>query len=295
MKIKFWGVRGSIAVPGLNTVKYGGNTTCIEVVTDEGDRIILDAGTGIFPLGQSLLAQLPLQCSLFVTHTHWDHIQGLPFFVPLFIPNNKVDIYGAFDPVYQKSIKDVLMQQMEYCYFPVRESELKAEIQYTSLREEQVIQVGSATVTNILMNHPVLDFGYKVECGGKKVFFSGDHEPPYNIYDPGDEFYEEYNGLIDQKNQIIMDFINKVDVLILDSYYTSEEYPTKKGWGHGTFDTCIDMARKADVGSLYLTHHEPTRSDDDLDTIFNKIQNENKGSQQGPKIFLAQEGLEIEV
>ncbi|MGR3177702.1 MAG: MBL fold metallo-hydrolase [Candidatus Anammoxibacter sp.] len=293
MKIKFWGVRGSIAVPGLNTVKYGGNTTCIEIVTDEGDRIILDSGTGIFPLGQSLLAKLPLQCSLFVTHTHWDHIQGLPFFVPLFIPNNKVNIYGAFDPVYKKSIKDVLMQQMEYCYFPVRESELKAEIQYTSLHEEQVIQVGSATVTNILMNHPVLDFGYKVECEGKKVFFSGDHEPPYNIYDPDDEFYEEYNGLINQKNQIIMDFINKVDVLILDSYYTNEEYPTKKGWGHGTFDTCIDMAKKAGVGSLYLTHHEPTRSDEDLDSIYNKILSEN--NQQGPKIFLAQEGLEIEI
>ena len=185
------------------------------------------------------------------------------------------------------------MQQMEYCYFPVRESELKAEIQYTSLHEEQVIQVGSATVTNILMNHPVLDFGYKVECEGKKVFFSGDHEPPYNIYDPDDEFYEEYNGLINQKNQIIMDFINKVDVLIMDSYYTNEEYPTKKGWGHGTFDTCIDMAKKAGVGSLYLTHHEPTRSDEDLDSIYNKILSEN--NQQGPKIFLAQEGLEIEI
>lgn len=288
-------MRGSIATPRPDTVKYGGNTTCIEVVTDEGETIILDAGTGIFPLGQKLLAQLPLKCSLFLTHTHWDHIQGLPFFVPLFIPNNNIHIYGAFDPIYQKSLKDILNLQMEYCYFPVRETELQADIQYTELHEQQVVEVGSTKVTNLLMNHPVLNFGYKIECGDKKIFFTGDHELLYNIYDPDDDYYEEYESLINQKSQRILDFIKNVDVLIADSAYTNEQYQTKKGWGHGTFDTCINLAKQADVGSLYFTHHEPGRSDDDLESIYNKILDENKNETQGPKYFVAREGLEIEV
>lgn len=295
MKIRFWGVRGSIACPRSDTVRYGGNTTCIEVIADDGNRIILDAGTGIYPLGQKLLSQMPIKCSLFLTHTHWDHIQGLPFFVPLFISNNSVHIYGAFDPVYQKSLKDILKVQMEYCYFPISARELKADIRYTSLHENQVIEVGSTRVTNILMNHPVLNFGYKIECGEKKVFFTGDHEPLYNIYDPDDDYYEQYDSLINQKNQMILDFINKVDVLIADSDYTKEEYQAKNGWGHGTFDSCIDMAKQADVRRLYFTHHDPSRSDDALEGIYNKIQNESSNNPQEPKYFLAQEGLEIEI
>ncbi len=295
MKVRFWGTRGSIACPRRDTIKYGGNTTCLEVETDEGDIIIIDAGTGIFPLAQTLMARMPLQCSLFITHTHWDHIQGLPFFTPIFIPNNTVDVYGAFDPVYKKSLKDILGQQMEYCYFPVRESELKAEMQYTSLHEKQVVEVGSAKVTNILMNHPVLNFGYKIECNGKTMFFTGDNEPPFNIYDPEDDFYEEYKDLINQKNQMLYDFIKDVDILVVDSAYTNEEYKMKKGWGHGTFDSSVNMAIQANAKRTYLTHHEPVRSDDQLESIYNKLVEDNKSSLQGMELFLAQEGIEVEV
>jgi phosphoribosyl 1,2-cyclic phosphodiesterase len=122
MQITFYGVRGSIPSPGPDTVRYGGNTTCIDVITDNGDRIILDGGTGIRQLGLDMMNSLPLQCSIFITHTHWDHIQGLPFFTPLFVPGNKVDFYGAFDPVYMKDLRTILAQQMEYCYFPIREN-----------------------------------------------------------------------------------------------------------------------------------------------------------------------------
>lgn len=295
MKIKFWGVRGSIATPRLDALRYGGNTTCIQIVTDSGENIIIDAGTGIFPLAQTFLSQLPLTCSIFFSHTHWDHIQGLPFFIPIFIPGNNIHLYGAFDPIYQKTLKDILNQQMEYCYFPVRESELKADLKYTSLREEQVIEIGNTKVTNILMNHPVLNYGYKIECGDKKMFFTGDHEPLFNIYDPEDDYFDEYEGLINQKNQRIIDFIKNADVLIVDSAYTNEEYKDKKGWGHGTFDTSINLAQKAEVERAYLTHHEPTRTDDDLEFFFNNALEENKIDSNGPKFFLAQEGVEIEI
>ena len=288
MKIRFWGVRGSIPSPGRKTVRYGGNTTCIEVETDDGQTIILDAGTGIHPLSQSLLKKLPLSCSIFITHTHWDHIQGLPFFVPVFIPGNHIRIYGAVDPVLQKDIGDVLSRQMEYCYFPVREAELKADIQYSSLRERQTIEIGSARVTNIVMNHPVLNFGYRIDCNGKSIFFTGDNEKLYNIYQPGDDYYTEYDNQISRKNAMFTDFIKGVDVLIADAAYTEQEYPAKKGWGHGTYSSCVDMAKSAGVQALYLTHHEPLRSDDELDAIQKQM-----SEVEALPVCIAYEGLEL--
>lgn len=295
MRIRFWGVRGSIPSPGPDTVRHGGNTTCIEVETDEGQIIILDAGTGIHPLGYSLLKRMPLKCSIFISHTHWDHIQGLPFFVPIFIPGNELQIYGALDPVYQRSIKDTLNRQMEYCYFPVREAELKADMQYETLRERQTVEIGSAKVTNILMNHPVLCFGYRIECGGKSLFFTGDNEPLYNIYKPGDDYYDEYEDLIAVKNGMLADFIRDVDVLIADSAYTEAEYPLKKGWGHGTFDSCMALAKNAGAKALYLTHHEPLRKDGDLDAIFDGLREKYSHQQGVPEFAPAYEGLEVRI
>jgi phosphoribosyl 1,2-cyclic phosphodiesterase len=288
LKIRFWGVRGSIPSPGRKTVRYGGNTMCIEVETDDGQTIILDAGTGIVPLAQSLLKKLPLSCSIFITHTHWDHIQGLPFFIPIFIPGNHIRIYGAFDPVLQRDIGDVLTGQMEYCYFPVREAELKADIQYSSLYERQTLEIGSARITNIVMNHTVLNFGYRIDCNGKSIFFTGDNEPLYNIYQPGEDYYAEYDNLIARKNVMLTDFIRGVDVLIADSAYTEQEYPAKKGWGHGTYNSCIDMAKNVGAKALYLTHHEPLRSDDELDGIQKQM-----SETEALPVCIAYEGLEI--
>jgi phosphoribosyl 1,2-cyclic phosphodiesterase len=153
MKVRFWGVRGSIASPGPHTVRYGGNTTCIEVRTDNNELFILDAGTGIFPLSQTLLAELPVQANVFISHSHWDHIQGLPFFVPNFIPGNVLRLHGAFDPVSGQGVEQVMSVQLQYSYFPVREAEMKGAIEYVTLMPEQSVRVGSATVTPYLLNH----------------------------------------------------------------------------------------------------------------------------------------------
>ncbi|OGS99753.1 MAG: MBL fold metallo-hydrolase [Gallionellales bacterium RIFCSPLOWO2_12_FULL_59_22] len=293
MKIKFWGVRGSIPSPGTNTARYGGNTTCIEIRTDDNELIILDGGTGIFALSQALLGEMPLTANVFITHAHWDHIQGLPFFIPIFIPGNTLRLHGAFDPVSGCGIERIMEVQMQYSYFPVREAEMKANIEYETLMPEQSVRVGSATITPTLLNHPVINFGYRIDCNGKSVFFTGDHESYYNIYAPDDEGYGEYQALIEAKEKSIIEAMRGVDVLIVDSSYTVEEYPAKKGWGHGTLDSSIALAKKAGAGIVYCTHHEPTRSDEALEREFEKALARNPVQDGGPECRLAREGEEI--
>jgi phosphoribosyl 1,2-cyclic phosphodiesterase len=290
MKVIFWGVRGSIASPGPNTVRYGGNTTCIEIRTDNNELIIIDAGTGIFPLSQTLLAELPVTANVLISHSHWDHIQGLPFFIPNFISGNLLRLHGAFDPVSGKGVEQVMSVQLQYSYFPVREAEMKARIEYVTLAPEQSIQIGSATVTPYLMNHPVIDFGYRIEANGKSVFFTGDHEPPQNIYEPGEDGYAEYQTFVDEKADSIRRAMRGVDVLIADCSYTEQEYPAKKGWGHGTFNSSIQYAKDAGAKVLFCTHHEPTRSDDALDAVFRQVLLDNPPQAEGPDYRLAREG-----
>jgi phosphoribosyl 1,2-cyclic phosphodiesterase len=290
MKVRFWGVRGSIASPGPKTVRYGGNTTCIEIRTDNNELIILDAGTGIFPLSQTLLGELPISANILISHSHWDHIQGLPFFIPNFIPGNTVRLHGSFDPVSGKGIEQVMSVQLQYSYFPVREAEMKARFEYVTLMPGEAVQIGSATVTPYLLNHPVVDFGYRIECNGKSVFFTGDHEPSYNIYEPGDDGYNEYQSFVNERSQGILDAVRNVDVLIADSSYTDTEYKVKKGWGHGTFSTSMALARDAGAKVLFCTHHEPTRSDDALELVFQEALQSNSPWAQTVDIRLAREG-----
>lgn len=290
MKVRFWGVRGSIASPGPKTVRYGGNTTCIEVRTDDNELIILDAGTGIFPLSQTLLAELPVTANVLITHSHWDHIQGLPFFIPNFIPGNTLRLHGGFDPVSGKGIEQVMSVQLQYSFFPVREAEMKARIEYVTLVPGEKHQIGSATITPCILNHPVIDFGYRIESKGKSVFFTGDHEPPYNIYQPGDEGYDEYQEFVNDKNAAIIEAIRDVDMFIADCSYTDAEYPSKIGWGHGTFSSSIATAKLANAKVLICTHHEPTRSDDALDEAFQEALITNATIASGLDIRLAREG-----
>jgi len=291
MLVRFWGTRGSIACPGPDTVRYGGNTTCIEVRTDAGDVLIYDGGTGIRKLGLSLLGQGPIECHILLTHTHWDHIQGLPFFVPLFIPGSKVHFHGPADPVYQRSLKDLLAGQFDYAYFPVTEGELNAEITYTNVVEGQSFQLGSSVITPVRMNHPVVTFGYRIDADGSSVFFTGDHEPLHNIYEKDDPHFQDYEELIETKRQSLLDPLQGVHTLIGDTMYTEEEYPSRIGWGHGTTLSNLEFSRKVDAKRLVLTHHDPERTDDQLDVIHHKMQEIREDND--PEVVIAAEGMTL--
>lgn len=295
MKVRFWGVRGSIASPGHHTLRHGGNTTCIEVRSDDGHLIILDAGTGIFPLAQQLLKSLPVQANIFMTHSHWDHIQGLPFFTPLYIPGNKVRIHGAYDIVSQRGIEQVMEVQLQYSFFPVREAEMKANIDYRSVNVGEPVSIGDATVTPMLLNHPVVNFGYRIDCNGKSVFFTGDHEPWLNIYAPEDEGHAEFQQIIDQQQAQLDAALAGLDIMIADSSYTAAEYQGKLGWGHGTLEGSIAWGRRLGVKTLVCTHHEPERSDEALETAFAAALAANGVAATGgaTEYLLSREGLEI--
>lgn len=295
MKLRFWGVRGSIPSPGPATLRYGGNTTCIEVRSDAGELIVLDGGTGIFQLAQKLLSEMPIDAHIFISHNHWDHIQGLPFFTPLFVSGNKVHIYGVYDPVSERGVEQIMDVQLQYSYFPVREAEMLASIDYKTLAIGETVGIGDARITNTLLNHPVINFGYRVECNGKSIFFTGDYEPDYNIYDPSDEEYATYQSMVEDKQAGVDAAMRDVDILIVDTLYTLEECATKKGWGHGTFDSAIEMALRVGAKHLYCTHHEPMRDDDALEAAFARAMDRYAGRLQGLQVHLAYEGLEIEL
>lgn len=291
MKFKFWGVRGSIPTPGPKTVKYGGNTTCIEIKTSSKDLLILDAGTGIFALAQTLMGQASVVAHILITHTHWDHIQGLPFFLPMLSPANHIHIYGGLDPVTQQGIERSLTVQLQYSYFPISEAQVKAKLHYHTLRPGETVQIGSAKITPTVLNHPVLNFGYRVDdSDGSSLFFTGDYEPPLNPYSANDPDYASNQAFIDAKLQEVQAAMCGVNALIVDSSYTDSEYAKKIGWGHSTFGASLELAKQVQAKKLFLTHHEPTRSDADLETIFASAL--ARAGELPFAAYLAQEGQE---
>ncbi len=293
MKFRFWGVRGSIPSPGPRTARYGGNTTCIEVRTDDGTLIILDGGTGLFPLAQHLLTKLPVHANIFITHSHWDHIHGLPFFTPLFIKGSRVRLHGAHDPVTGHGIEHVMGVQLQNSYFPVSETQMDATIEYRTLDIGAPIEVGDAVVGNVVMNHPVTNLGYRIACHGRSLFFTGDHEPWHNPYAPDDPAFDACEAHLAARQDAIDAAMRDVDALIVDCSYTREEYPSKAGWGHGTFDAAIEMALRVGAKRLYCTHHEPTRSDDDLEAAFADVLARHRAHIGSLEVHLAFEGLEV--
>jgi len=305
MKVKFWGVRGSIPCPGKHTSKYGGNTPCIELRLLDTDRlIIIDAGSGIRELGNYMmghdLPKGPIKTELFLSHTHWDHILGFPFFTPIYIPGTQLKVYGPAT-LDGDSLEQIVGGQMTYRYFPVRVSELAAKIEYITLQEDRFDLGEGLTLITKYLNHPVLCLGYRFEYGGRAFCTAYDTEPFRNLFctDPEDSSYDEAMAtegdmVAQEQNTMVEQFFAGADLIVHDTQYTQKEYEANKvGWGHTSMEHACAAAARVKVKSMALFHHEPLRTDDQIDEIA-KIYCAPK-KYGDVTIFFAEEGSEIEL
>jgi diguanylate cyclase (GGDEF)-like protein len=285
MHVRFWGTRGSIPTPGRRTAIYGGNTSCVEIRTDDGTLIILDSGTGIRELGLDLLRSRPgpHRIYLLIGHTHWDHIQGFPFFTPAFIPGTELNIYAPSG--FQRSLEEALSGQMQYSYFPVKLNDLASRIHFTEL-EEGFFRIGDILVETQYINHTAPTIAYRITSGGATVAYVTDHEPFWNSADSNFQHPGEQRQL---------SFLRGADLVIHDAQYTCEEYKTKLGWGHSTIQYSTDVAMAAGVAKLALFHHDPTHDDDTVKALEAEAQQRAKEAGSSLEIFAAAEGLELEV
>ncbi|PPT07458.1 Metallo-beta-lactamase superfamily protein [Geitlerinema sp. FC II] len=272
--VHFWGVRGSIACPGSETVRYGGNTPCVEMRVGR-KRLIFDGGTGLRVLGQHLLSQMPVEAYMFFTHSHWDHIQGFPFFVPAFVKGNKFRIYGAVAPN-GATIEQRLNDQMLHPNFPVPLQIMGAQLEFNDLEIGQTVSLDSVTVETALLNHPGEAVGYRVNWNGHAVAYITDTEHYRDRLDPN-----------------VLNLARNADAIIYDATYTDEEYhsPTtsKKGWGHSTWQEAVKVAKAAKVKQLVIFHHDPLHNDDFLDNVGKQVK------AAFPNSVMAREGMTLQI
>lgn len=273
--VHFWGVRGSIACPGPETVRYGGNTSCIEMRVG-GHRLIFDGGTGLRVLGQELMAQLPIDADMFFTHSHWDHIQGFPFFTPAFVRGNRFRIYGAIAPN-GSTIEQRLNDQMLHPNFPVPLQIMGATLSFHDLEIGESVQIGTdILVENALLNHPGEAIGYRVNWKGHAASYITDTE-----------------HFPDRLDENVLWLARNADVMIYDATYTDAEYYAEKsskiGWGHSTWQEAVKVAKAANVKKLVIFHHDPVHNDAFMDEV------KTNTAAQFPNSVVAWEGLEIDV
>jgi ribonuclease BN (tRNA processing enzyme)/CheY-like chemotaxis protein len=268
-------------------VRYGGNTSCVEVRSAAGTLVVLDCGTGLHDLGQALAAtgQQPLRGHVLISHTHWDHIQGIPFFAPLFVPGNEWDIYAPRGLA--QSLRETLAGQMQYTYFPITLEQLDASIRYHDLVEGSV-EIGEIRLRTQYLNHPALTLGYRLEVDGAALVYACDHEPWARALATGE-------GAIGGHDRRHAEFLSGADLVIHDAQYTAAEYLAKAGWGHSTIEYAVAVSRLAGARRLALTHHDPLRDDDALDRLVEDVRAGLRGTGATLEVFAAAEGQVVEL
>jgi phosphoribosyl 1,2-cyclic phosphodiesterase len=298
MRLRFWGTRGSISTPGKETVRYGGNTPCIELRLAHDELIILDAGTGIRNLGERLIENgESIKAYIFISHLHWDHIQGFPFFKPAFISGNEFTIVGG--ETEKVSLQRMVSDQMNKVYFPVQLNELKATLKFRKVVEEE-FEVFHAQVRTLFVNHPTFAIGYRITQKGKSLVYISDNEPfdrrvAQSIRNVEKVIVDRFLHSKGDPNQRIFDFVRDADVLVHDATYTPEEYVDRVGWGHSHYLFTLKVAAEGNVKRLVLFHHDPGHNDEKVDDILKKCKKEIRNRMYKFDCVAAAEGMEIEV
>ena len=260
MRVKFWGTRGSIATPGPETVIYGGNTSCVELRCGS-DILIFDAGTGLRPLGLELMSEFagkPITVHLFISHTHWDHIQGFPFFIPAYSPLTTIHVYGSTGQ--GVPLEKVLRGQMNADYFPVALGDMNATLHVHEFKAKP-FEIGEATVNAMYLNHPGMTLGYRVEYAGKSFVYATDNEPYQHTLEHLGQRAETGRDFGQDLDREFVKFIAGADFYIGEAQYTDAEYPERIGWGHSSISATVEVAIEAQVGTLAFFHHDPLHDD----------------------------------
>ena len=278
MRARVWGCRGSLATPGADTVRYGGNTSCVEVTLESEHRIVLDAGTGMRPLGVEITGDRR-ELHIMLTHLHLDHLQGLGFFRPLFQPDLEVHLWGPASPV--QSLEDRIAIYLSPPLFPVSLADIPATIVFHD--EPHHVEIGSATVHAAYVTHQGPTVGYRIEEHGRVLAYVPDHEPSLG----GDLDHQPADWI--SGHEVAHD----ADVLFHDAQYGDVEYPSHVGWGHSAIDHVMDFARKLDVGTTVLFHHDPYHTDEELELLLEDAKRSRDSATDTGSVCLAHEGMTV--